>query len=329
MNPRWIGALSLPLLLLQNACMDSTLSVDIRTQIQADGSCNRRIEYRLERRSREGERLDPAHGFRQAADGDALRRFFRLPSGPAWTVEETVEDDLHLALAQAWLPSPNDIGSDYHRAKGPRGLPSRNHVSFGLDLAEAGNTYDYLEVFHDPASPMAAVLRLAGAIEKRDGDFAEELERILKQRVRKVEARKAFRDATGPLLKGLRELSRRPLFGPRERRELEELIQREDTLAAALLPLAPGVDREEMTKTVDKAREEAFKTVLAEMEEEGLGLGDVWNPETSIRFHATLVLPMPIVRANTCFQGDTATWDFTQDDLYGRGFEMWAKAGGR
>lgn len=47
-----------------------------------------------------------------------------------------------------------------------------------------------------------------------------------------------------------------------------------------------------------------------------------------VRFRATLVLPVPIVRANTCFQGDIATWEFTQEDLYGRGFEMWVKASG-
>ncbi len=32
--------------------------------------------------------------------------------------------------------------------------------------------------------------------------------------------------------------------------------------------------------------------------------------------------------ANGCPSGDTITWEFTQGDLYGRGFEMWAIANG-
>ena len=51
--------------------------------------------------------------------------------------------------------------------------------------------------------------------------------------------------------------------------------------------------------------------------------------ELKLRFRATLVMPVPIVSANACMSGDTAVWEFDQDDLYGRGFEMWARAGGR
>jgi hypothetical protein len=40
-------------------------------------------------------------------------------------------------------------------------------------------------------------------------------------------------------------------------------------------------------------------------------------------------MPAPILRANTCFQGDVATWDFDSEDMYGRGFEMSAVAGAR
>ena len=48
-----------------------------------------------------------------------------------------------------------------------------------------------------------------------------------------------------------------------------------------------------------------------------------------IHFKVTLLMPAAITRANACVQGDTAVWEFDQDDLYGRGFEMWARAGGR
>ena len=51
--------------------------------------------------------------------------------------------------------------------------------------------------------------------------------------------------------------------------------------------------------------------------------------ELKLRFRATLVMPVPIVSANACMSGDTAVWEFDQDDLYGRGFEMKASAAAR
>jgi hypothetical protein len=40
-------------------------------------------------------------------------------------------------------------------------------------------------------------------------------------------------------------------------------------------------------------------------------------------------MPAPILRANTCVAGDTATWEFEEEDLFGRGFEMKALASPR
>ena len=48
-----------------------------------------------------------------------------------------------------------------------------------------------------------------------------------------------------------------------------------------------------------------------------------------VRFRATLVMPVPILRANTCVSGDTAQWEFDENDLFGRGFEMKALAASR
>jgi hypothetical protein len=41
-----------------------------------------------------------------------------------------------------------------------------------------------------------------------------------------------------------------------------------------------------------------------------------------LHLHATMVMPAPIARANTCFQGNVAQWDFAGRDLFARGFEM-------
>ena len=69
--------------------------------------------------------------------------------------------------------------------------------------------------------------------------------------------------------------------------------------------------------------------VQRQIAEAGLPLLPASDSQQPIHFHATLVMPVPIVRANTCAQGDTATWEFDGDDLYGRGFEMWAVAASR
>jgi hypothetical protein len=66
-------------------------------------------------------------------------------------------------------------------------------------------------------------------------------------------------------------------------------------------------------------------TLLESLEAAGLPL-IIGQGELKLRFRATLVMPVPIVSANACVSGDTAVWEFGQDDLYGRGFEMKASA---
>jgi hypothetical protein len=66
-------------------------------------------------------------------------------------------------------------------------------------------------------------------------------------------------------------------------------------------------------------------TLIENLEAAGLPLV-LGQGELKLHFRATLVMPVPIVSANACVSGDTATWEFDQDDLYGRGFEMKASA---
>jgi hypothetical protein len=40
-------------------------------------------------------------------------------------------------------------------------------------------------------------------------------------------------------------------------------------------------------------------------------------------------MPVPIVSANAWVSGETAVWEFDQDDLYRRGLEMKASAAAR
>jgi hypothetical protein len=53
------------------------------------------------------------------------------------------------------------------------------------------------------------------------------------------------------------------------------------------------------------------------------------DPQRSVHFRATLLMPVPILRANACVTGDTAVWEFDEEDLFGRGFEMKAFAAER
>ena len=87
------------------ACFKERLDVDITTRIHPDGTCERRIEYRLEHRDKEGGRepIDP---------GEDGLRFQRFPSGEPWRVRDEAGRDLHLVVAEAAFPSPNDVGSD-------------------------------------------------------------------------------------------------------------------------------------------------------------------------------------------------------------------------
>jgi hypothetical protein len=126
--------------------------------------------------------------------------------------------------------------------------------------------------------------------------------------------------------------STRRCYGPREKRELEALYDRLDDrqkdLAARLCALAPGTPPEEIEAAADASFKSLADGLLAQLDEAGLPLV---TPEgaDSLRFRATLVMPAPIVRANTCVAGDTATWEFEEADLFGRGFEMKALASAR
>ena len=67
---------------------------------------------------------------------------------------------------------------------------------------------------------------------------------------------------------------------------------------------------------------------MPEVEAAGLPLS-LPDRGTSVRFRATLVMPFPILRANACVSGDTVVWEFEEEDLFGRGFEMKALATAR
>lgn len=327
MRPSVLGLLAaIPL----GACIEDRLSVEIWTQIHADGSCTRRIEYRLERLDGE----NAGSSLPIPAAEDALRLLHRFPEGEAWAMTRESRGHARVVIAEAVsLPSPNDASGDYWRVRAPKAQPARNHVSFAFDEDREARCYDYSETLLDPASPVEAARSLAQALAKRDDDFALGWARALPAwGASRGELRRAFRERLAqPFLRDVAALASRPVHGPRERRELEGLFDRFSGLQAdllqALVASRPGVDAADLGEILDGIIAEFGDSIEKRNLEAGLPAPlELSAGRERIHFRATLVMPGPIVRANACVQGDTASWEFEQDDLYGRGFEMRAKA---
>jgi hypothetical protein len=314
-------------------CIEDRLNVEITTRILADGTTLRRTEYRVVRVDTDKEGVPLAL---PPAD-DPLRLLHRFPSGEAWSVRDQPEEKAHGVTLEATLPSPNELDWDYWRAAAPGSpLVARNRASFSMKGEGAEAVYDYLETFADPASPTASARRVLELLTRHEESFAESLRRSLtKGAPRTGDLRRLYRDAVlAPTQAAVLRVIQRPLFGPRERQELQALIEKSSTegLARSLGALAPSASESDISEALDKALGDVAESIASQLKREGLPVpdearGDKDNDAIArIHFRVTLVMPGPIKRANACVQGDTVTWEFDRDDLYGRGVEMWAQA---
>jgi hypothetical protein len=301
-------------------CIETRLAVELFTQVQGDGSCTRRIEYRLER-------VDTGKDGARVAippEQDPLLTLHRFPTGEPWRMHDEAELGLHVVTVEAaGLASPEAIEGDYLRARSRKALPARNSVSSFCD-PERG-VYEYQEVLRDPASPLAGMRLLSRLAVKREDVFARQFGEALGERgaAREADLRRAYRELfASPFARDVAQVAERPFFGPRERSQLEEILNRIDArqkdLAARLAGLA-GASPADTDAATEAAMQKLGDALLAEIEEAGLPLV---TEDSKLRFHATVVMPAPILRANTCANGDTAQWQFDEDDLFGRGFEM-------
>jgi hypothetical protein len=302
------------------------VTVELFTQIAADGTTTRRIEYRLERV--DTEKGDARVAFRGE---ESPLRLFRLPAGDGWMVRETSETGLSVVSAEAVFASPDAVGGDFFRARTERSQPARNVVSAFVDTKHG--VYEWQEVLRDPTSPLAVARALSRTAVRRDGEFTERFAAALAGKgagPRESDVRRAFRDELAePFAREVAAIGERPLYGPRERRDLEALYDALDAkqraLAERLSELAPGTPAEEIEAATKTAFEATAEALVAELEKQGLPFF-IPDFETKLRFRATLVMPGPILRANTCVAGETAVWEFEEEDLFGRGFEMKATA---
>ena len=319
--PRRASLLALPLA----GCLENRVSVELFTQIHGDGTCTRRVEYRLER-------VDTNKGDARVEirpEDDVLVRWHRFPSGDPWQVREERETGLHLIVLEALLPSPAAADGDFFRARAPRAQPARNVVSAFVDTEHG--VYEYQELLRDPSSPLAAARALSRTAVKRDDAFAEGFAKALAGAgPRESDVRRAYREQLAePFAREVALLAERPLYGPRERRDLDLLYdhidEKQEALAARLSALAPGTPPEEIEAAAQASFNALGDGLLAELEEAGLPLLTL-EGAGRMRFRATLVMPAPILRANACVTGDTVVWEFDEEDLFGRGFEMKALA---
>jgi hypothetical protein len=324
--PAFAALATLPLC----ACIENRMTVELFTQVHGDGSCTRRIEYRLER-------TDSDQGDARVAippDDDLLFKQHRFLSGEPWQKTEQAELGLHAVTLEAKLASPQDVDGDYFRARGPQAQPARNLVSAYVDT-EHGH-YEYQEVLRDPSSPLAAARVLSRLALKRDQAFADAFTEAFTKATegktappRATDLRRLFRDLLAePYAREVAALAERPFYGPRESGELErinrELDDRQKQLSGRISMLTSGVPAEDIDELTESALGTVLEGLAAQLQSQGLpGLTE---SDITVHFRATLVMPAPILRANTCFTGDTAVWEFEADDLFGRGFEMKALA---
>jgi hypothetical protein len=321
--------------LATSGCIQHRLDVTLRTEVRADGSCTRRVEYRLERVADEHDRKNPPPGYRQDPANDPLRAFFRFPTGEPWSASDEIQgDDKHAVNVEGAFASVNDIDWDFWRQRTPASRPARNYLSFSQSTSGESSLYEYTETFRDPASPIAAARRLAQLLQPKDKAFADAFARALADEHRdRGPWRRAFKDVLAvPLARLVEAIAARPTFGPHERQRLQRLTDEGPVqdFTLALRALLPGTDGEAVDLAAEAALTEVLEPIQKEMEAAGLPMAMAFGEDPAnleIHFRATLVMPTAITRANTCFTGDTATWEFDQDDLYSGPFPMWAKAG--
>jgi hypothetical protein len=174
---------------------------------------------------------------------------------------------------------------------------------------------------------------LARQIARRDEDFARHFHEALgddPDAPAPDHLRRAFRELFAePFARDISSLTTRPLYGPRERRALEEVLDSlellQGNLGAAVHALAPGAPPDALDEAMGSSLDALGEEVFAQSEAaiEALGLG---RRVGQLHSRATLVMPFPIQRCNACAVGDTAVWEFEGAELYGRGFEMMALA---
>ena len=107
--------------------------------------------------------------------------------------------------------------------------------------------------------------------------------------------RRAYRERLAePFAREVAELAERPLYGPRERRELDQVYDRLDAkqkaLAARLATLAPDLPAEAVDAAVEAAFNETGESLLAQLDAAGLPLATEVR-ELRVHFRATLVMP--------------------------------------
>ena len=189
-------------------------------------------------------------------------------------------------------------------------------------------------MLRDPSSPLAAARALSRAALKRDGELRRGFAEALAGKgagPRESDVRRAYRERLAePFAREVALLAERPLYGPRERRDLDALFDRIDEkqkdLADRLSALAPGTPPEEVAAAAEASFNALGDSASSRSSRRPGSRSSRPRARTASASAPRSSCPAPILRANTCVTGDTATWEFDEEDLFGRGFEMKALA---
>ena len=254
-----------------------------------------------------------------------------LPRGEAWTRPRRARGAApRRSPPKACSPPRTHIDCDYWRAlRAPAALRPQPRLLRHARGRGPGAIYEYAETFLDPASPLAS-LRLLVATPREAATTSSPTASPgpwASAAPPRAQVQRAYRERlAGPFAQAVGALAARPVFGPRERAETEDLLDSRPTLQKALSkPLAapqPGSDPEAVTKAVEAAgRRVVGAHRSARWRRAGLPLSGVRRAHD--RQGRTSAPPWSCP-ARSCAptpasHGDTATWEFDGDDLYGRG----------
>ena len=190
-------------------------------------------------------------------------------------MQEDVDLGLHVVVVEATLPSPDAADGDFQRSRGTS--PARSQLRVVLRRPEHG-TYDYAEVLRDPASPLAGARAASRLLAREDDAYAARVAAALREdgaALREGDLRRSFRERLAePFAREVAAIAERPVYGPRERRELgppvRALDERQKDLAAQPHGArARRVPPERVAKASDGAVDELGMAVLDEVEKQG------------------------------------------------------------
>ena len=297
-----------------DGCIENRLTVDLFTQIHADGTCTRRVEYRLERvDTREGRRArrHPPEG--RPAPGTASR-----PASPGRSARRRTDRPAR-GRGRGAAPVAGRV-----RGRLPPGAhaarPARAQRRLGVRRPRARDVYEYQEVLPRPGlaarrARASLAARAQAPTTTSPRRFAAALPARAPLRASRTCGGSSATASPSPSRGRSRPSPSGPLRAARaaatssDLRSASTRSRRTSPRASSRSRRAP---RPRRSRPPSRRLNALGEALLAELDEAGLPFLRR-RARRRVRFRATLVMPAPILRANACVTGDTAVWEFEEE----------------